>query len=1223
MINEFTNMYNLSKTLRFSLIPYWETEEYFTSRLLLKEDKERADSYVKVKEYMDRYHRDFIEKVLNTVVLNNVDEYSELYFKRNKSDAEIKKMEELEATMRKQISKYFRDYSVSGEKIYPLLYKSELIKKLLPEFLTQEEEKTILAQFNDFSTYFQGFWENRENIYTDKAQSTGVPYRCINDNLPIFLDNVKSFEKIINAFPQDDIDELNNIFEGVYNTKIQDAFKVDYFSFVLSQSGIDKYNGIIGGYSNSDDSKVEGINEKVNRYNQEKAKFDKSKKLPLLKQLHKQILSDRETISFIPEKFNDDNEVLKAINDFYKNITSSLEDVNELVSEISNYDTGMIYISAGESVTNISNKVFGDWSVIRNNWNTEYELTHKKGKDEEKFYEKEREAYKKIKSFSISELQRLANSNESITDYIENESKILFDSIEDAYKTAEPLLSNEYQHKKSLAKNDKAVELIKTFLDSIKAYEAFLKQLCGSGKEEEKDNLFYGKFAEPFEEIKKVNLIYNKVRNYIAKKPYSNEKLKLNFQNPQFLGGWDKNKEKDYHTVLLRKDSKYFLGIMEKGNNKIFDNFPEDAESSFEKMEYKYINGTSKYFSSKQINPQNPPENIKKYLSKDFDKKLMSKKQLIELIKYVCEEFIPNYPKLNDEEGKPYFNFNIKPYSEYRSWKEFCDDIQRDAYRITLKNISEKYIRNLVKDGKLYLFQIYNRDFSEYSKGTPNLHTLYFKMLFDERNLENVVYKLSGGAEMFYRKASIGDEDMVVHQKNQPIENKNPDNVKKESVFDYDITKDKRYTKYQFQLHLPITLNYKAEGNGYINEDVRVALKQSNSNYVIGIDRGERNLVYACVVDANGKLVEQLPLNEIKADNGYKTDYHKLLDKREKEMDSARKSWKTIGSIKELKEGYISQVVHKICQLVIKYDAVIAMEDLNYGFMNSRKKVEKQVYQKFERMLTQKLNYLVDKKLEPTEMGGLLNAYQLTNEASKVRKGRQDGIIFYIPAWLTSKIDPTTGFVNLLNPKYSSVSASKEFFNKFDEIKYNKDEDYFEFSFNYDNFPKCNSDFKKEWTVCTFGDRIKTFRDPENNNQFNSKSISLTQEFKNLFDNSDIDYNLNLKEQILSKDDKSFYKALIGLLSLTLQMRNSVSGNGDIDYLISPVKNSSGEFYDSRNYDSTSSLPCDADSNGAYNIARKGLWAVNQIKQAEDETKANISIKNSDWLQYAQTQNDL
>ena len=40
---------------------------------------------------------------------------------------------------------------------------------------------------------------------------------------------------------------------------------------------IDKYNGIIGGYSNSDDSKVQGINEKVNLYNQQIAKSDKSK----------------------------------------------------------------------------------------------------------------------------------------------------------------------------------------------------------------------------------------------------------------------------------------------------------------------------------------------------------------------------------------------------------------------------------------------------------------------------------------------------------------------------------------------------------------------------------------------------------------------------------------------------------------------------------------------------------------------------------------------------------------------------------------------------------------------------------------------------------------------------------------------------------------------------------------------------------------------------------
>ena len=83
---------------------------------------------------------------------------------------------------------------------------------------------------------------------------------------------------------------------------------------------------------------------------------------------------------------------------------------------------------------------------------------------------------------------------------------------------------------------------------------------------------------------------------------------------------------------------------------------------------------------------------------------------------------------------------------------------------------------------------------------------MYFKMLFDEENLKDVVYQLNGGAEMFYREASIKDDEKTVHYANQPIKNKNIDNDKKESVFAYDIIKDKRYTKRQFSLHIPITI---------------------------------------------------------------------------------------------------------------------------------------------------------------------------------------------------------------------------------------------------------------------------------------------------------------------------------------------------------------------------------------------------------------------------------
>ncbi|NCO31786.1 hypothetical protein GW891_03100, partial [bacterium] len=38
---------------------------------------------------------------------------------------------------------------------------------------------------------------------------------------------------------------------------------------------------------------------------------------------------------------------------------------------------------------------------------------------------------------------------------------------------------------------------------------------------------------------------YNLVRNYITKKQVKTDKFKLNFENSQFLTGWDKDKEKE------------------------------------------------------------------------------------------------------------------------------------------------------------------------------------------------------------------------------------------------------------------------------------------------------------------------------------------------------------------------------------------------------------------------------------------------------------------------------------------------------------------------------------------------------------------------------------------------------------------------------------------------------------------------------------------------------
>lgn len=107
-------------------------------------------------------------------------------------------------------------------------------------------------------------------------------------------------------------------------------------------------------------------------------------------------------------------------------------------------------------------------------------------------------------------------------------------------------------------------------------------------------------------------------------------------------------------------------------------------------------------------------------------------------------------------------------------------------------------------------------------------------------------------------------------------------------------------------------------------------------------------------------------------------------------------------------------------------------------------------------MLIDKLNYLVDKKTDVSTPGGLLNAYQLTCKSDSSQKlGKQSGFLFYIPAWNTSKIDPVTGFVNLLDThSLNSKEKIKAFFSKFDAIRYNKDKKWFEFNLDYDKFGK-------------------------------------------------------------------------------------------------------------------------------------------------------------------------
>ena len=1219
LYSDFTRRYSLQKTLRFELIPQGETLEHIQAKGLIEEDSIRADEYKKIKNIIDDYHKAFIEKALKHAVLSGVEEYQELYLKINKTDAEIKAMDLIAEKLRKQVVGFFK-----AAPEYQFLFTKDLIERDLKQFVGEDKEKlATINKFNRFTTYFTGFNQNRENMYSAEPKSTSIAYRVIDQNLPRFLDNIRVFNRAVQYEDiRAGIADMEKEYERVFGEiKVASFFDTEDYKNCLTQEGIDRYNRLLGGFTSSERQKIRGINEYINLHNQN---ADKPDQIGFLRPLNKQILSDRSSVSFLPEQFPDDASLLAAVKRFSNEVADSVEELSGLLLRLPGFDLRKVYITNDNSVTGISKQIFGNWRTVREAWDERYDKIHavKPVKNREKYEEQRDKDYKKIESFSLQELSDLLSSD-SVIDYFGGEN--LLERVNAVRRSFAWLWT--YYHEKDIAqlnlKNDsQSVEVIKDYLDALKAFHSFVKPLIGSGKEPDKDDRFYGDFMPLWDSLDGITPLYNKTRNFITQKPYSTQKFKLNFKNSTLLNGWDLNKEPDNSAVILRKDDKYYLGIMSQGNNHIFQNLATEnvEEPYYEKMEYKLLPGPNKmlpkvFFSKTRIDEFSPSKQLLEHYRAGTHKKgeNFSLKDCHELIDFFKTS-------ISIHEDWKTFGFRFSKTESYTDISQFYREVSEQGYKISFRPISVNDIDRFVHEGKLYLFQIYNKDFSPYSKGTPNLHTIYWRMLFDERNLRDVVYKLNGEAEIFYRKASIDKANSTVHKANEPIANKNPQNSKRESRFEYNIIKDRRFTCDKFQFHVPITINYKSSGNDNINAAVRLALKASPDCNVIGIDRGERNLLYVCVVNAKGELLEQMSLNEIinnYRNETYRTDYHSLLDAREKARDVARKNWQNIESIKELKEGYLSQVIHIITKLMIKYNAIVVLEDLNMGFMRGRQKVEKQVYQKFERMLIEKLNYIIDKTLDAEAEGGALHAYQLASKFDSFAKlGKQSGFLFYTQAWNTSKIDPATGFVNLFDTRYKSVNDSVRFWNMFDKITYLKNENMFRFDFRYGSFTDKAFGVKESWEIYTNGSRLANIRDK--NGVWNSVSVDLTDEMRALFKNYSIDTSVeDLRPQITEQTEKSFFEKLHWLFALTVQLRNSATGT-DEDYILSPVRGDNGLFFDSRSAGKT--MPKDADANGAYNIARKGLMILDRIKNTPDEDlqKVNLAIGNSDWLIYAQ-----
>ena len=1286
--SEFVAISKVQKTLRNELRPTPLTMKHIKQKGIITEDEYKAQQSLELKRIADGYYRDYITHKLNDI--NNLDFrnlFEAIEGKYKKNDKENRdKLDLVEASKRKEIEKM-----LSADDNFKSMFEAKLITQLLPVYVEQnyigeDKEKALetIALFKGFTTYFTDYFNIRKNMFKENGGASSICYRIVNVNASIFYDNLKTFMCIKEKAETEIALIEEELTELLDSWRLEHIFSEDYYNELLAQKGIDYYNQICG-----------DVNKHMNLYcQQNKLKANVFK----MTKLQKQIMGISEKAFEIPPMYQNDEEVYAAFNGFI----SRLEEV-KLTDRLGNvlqnsniYDTAKIYINA-RCYTNVSSYVYGGWGVIESAieryW---YNTIAGKGQSKAKKIEK---AKKDNKFMSVKELDSIVSDYEP--DYF-NASNMDDDNSGRAFSgygvlgyfnKMSKLLANmslhtiTYDSGDSLIENKETALNIKKDLDDIMSIYHWLQTFI-IDEVVEKDNAFYAELEDIYYELENIVTLYDRIRNYVTRKPYSTQKFKLNFASPTLASGWSRSKEFDNNAIILLRNNKYYIAIFNVNNKpdkQIIKGSEEQRLSTdYKKMVYNLLPGPNKMLPKVFIKSDTGKRdyNPSSYILEGYEKNRHIKSSGNFDINY-CHDLIDYYKAcINKHPEWKNYGFKFKETTQYNDIGQFYKDVEKQGYSISWAYISEADINRLDEEGKIYLFEIYNKDLSSHSTGKDNLHTMYLKNIFSEDNLKNICIELNGNAELFYRKSSM--KRNITHKKDTVLVNKtyineagvrvsltDEDYIKVYNYYnnDYvidvekdkklveilerighrknpiDIIKDKRYTEDKYFLHLPITINYGVDDENINAKMIEYIAKHNNMN-VIGIDRGERNLIYISVINNKGNIIEQKSFNLV---NNY--DYKNKLKNMEKTRDNARKNWQEIGKIKDVKNGYLSGVISKIARMVVDYNAIIVMEDLNRGFKRGRFKVERQVYQKFENMLISKLNYLVFKEKKADENGGILKGYQLTYlPKSALQIGKQCGCIFYVPAAYTSKIDPATGFINIFDfKKYSGsginakVKDKKEFLMSMNSIRYINEgsEEYekighrelFAFSFDYNNFKTYNVSIPvNEWTTYTYGERIKKLY--KDGRWLRSEVLNLTENLIKLMEQYNIEYKdgHDIREDISHMDETrnaDFICSLFEELKYTVQLRNSKSEAEDENYdrLVSPILNSSNGFYDSSDYmenenNTTHTMPKDADANGAYCIALKGLYEINKIKQNwSDDRKFKeneLYINVVEWLDYIQ-----
>lgn len=1320
IFSEFTNLYSITKTLKFELKP---TD--ITKNLLdYKRDKERGEYYKKIKPLFDQLHRNFIAKSLAYYASQNVDytefknKYDEfLKAKENKKKDDTKSQVEFKTARenfdkikfyyRKNLVNFFNQYAENwkleinqklstkypekylpnkkGEIKYCLNAKGievltesgilEVLNLYLEEdlfvnekrqaFTIEEKQKMLdgMNFFDKFFTYFRPFNETRENFYKDDGTATAIATRIIDENLVRFCDNIM----LVNS----EMKVGDKVFKPIdvnidYNKSI---FQLNSFNQFVDQQGINLYNG-----GEKGDINLGQFNSGLNKYIQDNFKVPKSRSLPF-KNLYKIMLSEKTSL-FEEETAESCIEILNEVNQ--KNQSWLPKIHQNFITIFENKENSefleKIYLKK-ESVNNLSVRFFGgsNWFVLEeaikdlgysenidknyknfipiialkeailsleNGTYQSLKLTKKSKKQSDQLFESEvKHGYNAEELFKTEVLADYEKTDSSFwlmfIDLWKKDFESSFSENQELTKISkqelfglqkyEPLKETNYTHKyvidgKEVSKKQTQANLAKLFLDScMKIWqEAKMFELVKVVNRKSEPQYEYLKLDEEFYETIKEYFDdfvlfkqYDKIRNFSTRKPFSTSKFKINFENSTLLAGWDLNKESDNTSIILKSPIGYELIVMDTKSNKVFDKIKnpllfKTSSSEYQKMEYKLLPGPNKMLPKVAFADSNRilfSEVFSKYQNieeirknETFKKERLVKNDLTTWIAFY-QDILKTYPDWKK------FDWNLKSPEGYEDVSKFYRDVQVQGYKLSFVSVNNEILNKLENEGKIYRYQIKNKDWNEFAKKenkSKNLQTIYWEQLFSKENLSANILKLNGEAEIFRRPNTT---ERKFKQK-KDIRGKLIYKGKTDKL----VIENERYSNDKMFFHVPITINFSAKEITKYNEFLKKNLLKENINY-LGIDRGENHLLYYSLVDSNREIIQktadgkdgQGSLNELGAIDpvtGRPKNYERLLNDRQEAKQDAQDKWSAIGNIKELKAGYLSLAVHEICKIAFENNALIVLENLNYGFKKSRTiKFEKSVYQKFEVALANKLQHLVFKDKQPTELGGVLNAVQLAPKLDKVTdldKTEQWGIIKYVQASYTSKICPLTGWHKTIYLKDTESEIKKEF---------NPEGDNYIRIGWYDNgYTKCYTfsyDSKIEKVdYCT----LYLLPNLERSIYKDKKIDVITGEKLHIKLNNVLSQFTNkdrINEEMWDKLDEKQWKEIKYVFDQVCNIRVKITNkdNEKEDVIQCPIPyeyNGEKIFFDSRKAEEIGNkigriLPNNGDANGAYHIAKKGI----------------------------------